>query len=185
MKKKYVLLLLIVCTFTCIQYGYGYSDTSLYQISALLEEQNGKKIPFEHFSKKPVIISMFYSSCQYSCPLLIQNIKSIENKMSKQARKHIQFLLVSFDPERDNQQKLKEIMKKHHLSESHWTLARTSHDKIREIANVLGFSYRKLDNGDYNHSFIISLLNKEGELVIQSEGLKNSTAFIKKIHEMN
>ncbi len=170
--------------FVFSQTGYGYSDTSLYQIDALLEDQNGKMVSFAQFSQKPVIISLFYSSCKYSCPLLIQNIRSIEQKMTKHQKEKVRFLLVSFDPDRDSPKKLKEIIKKYHLPETQWTLARASSEKVREIANVLGFSYRKLDNGDYNHSFIISLLNKEGELVIQSEGLKNSDNFMEKLKSL-
>jgi protein SCO1/2 len=57
------------------------------------------------------------------------------------------------------------------LDNSRWTLARTDATSVRKIAAVLGIQYRKLPDGSFNHSSIVTLLTPEGEIALQSSAL--------------
>jgi protein SCO1/2 len=81
-------------------------------------------------------------------------------------------LLVSFDPERDTPQRLAELAALHGVDQNRWSLARASDEQVRELAAVLGLKYRRLDNGEFNHSSVISVLDADGTIQARVEGLE-------------
>lgn len=114
---------------------------------------------------------MFYGSCPMACPLLIDTMRSIERTASPADRQRLRLLLISIDPERDTVAKLSELSAGRKLDASRWTLARTDAHSVRKIAAVLGIQYRKLPDGSYNHSSIVTLLTPDGEIAAQSSEL--------------
>ena len=91
---------------------------SLYQLKTQFTDQEGKNTGLGVYEGHPVVMSMFYASCPYSCPVLIDQLKRLEKKLSDSDRSKVRFLLISFDPENDSTQVLKEVMNKHGLDKS-------------------------------------------------------------------
>jgi protein SCO1/2 len=83
----------------------------------------------------------------------------------------MRFLLISIDPDRDTVANLNALAASRKLDTSRWTLARTDATSVRKIAAVLGIQYRRLPDGGYNHSSIVTLLTPEGEIAYQSSVL--------------
>lgn len=142
-------------------------EDSIYNLQSELLNTENQKVTLAQFAGQPVVVSMAYSSCAYACPLIISQMQQLEKELDKQGKKNVQFVLVSFDPQRDTPEVLKKYAEKRKLS-AKWTLLTAKSDKApREIANVLGVKYKKIEGGDYDHSFVITVLNKEG--VIQGQ----------------
>jgi protein SCO1/2 len=59
---------------------------------------------------------------------------------------------------------LRELADTRHIDTSRWTLARTDAAGVRKIAALLNVQYRRLPNGDFNHSTVIALLSSQGEV---------------------
>ncbi|WP_415061778.1 SCO family protein [Bdellovibrio sp.] len=145
-------------------------DESLYNLKTDLLDVDGKKVSFDSLRGQPVVISMAYTSCAYACPLIIAQMQQLEKELELQKKKNVRFVLVSFDPTVDTPSVLKKYAEKRKLS-SKWTLFTSSSDKApREIANLLGVKYKKIEGGDYDHSFIITVLDSEGVIVGQQIG---------------
>jgi protein SCO1/2 len=62
------------------------------------------------------------------------------------------------------------------VDESRWRLLRAPEDTVREIAAVLGIKYRRLPDGNFNHSSIITLLDPDGVVIVRAEGIGGSHA---------
>lgn len=138
------------------------SEESIYNLNSELLDENGKAVKLDKLRGKPVVISMAYTSCAYTCPLILAQMQQIEKKLAESGKKDVRFVLVSFDPEKDTPEVLKDYAKKKKLS-GQWDLWTAKTDKVpREIASVLGIKYSKVEGGDYDHSFIITVLDKEG-----------------------
>lgn len=138
------------------------SNDSVYNLGSTFINQDGKPAKLESFRGKPLVISMAYTGCVYTCPLILSQMQQLEKSLQEQGRKDVQFVLVSFDYHRDTPKVLKEYLKKRGLSSS-WTLLTASSDKEpREISNLLGIKYKRMESGDYDHSFIITVLDSEG-----------------------
>lgn len=146
------------------------NEESIYNLNTELLDQDGKKISLEKLKGQPVVISMAYTSCAYACPLIISHMQQLEKELENQGEKKVKFVLVSFDPKKDTPAVIKEYAVKRKLS-SRWVMYTASSDKApREIANLLGIKYNKIDDVDYDHSFIITVLNSDGVIQGQQVG---------------
>lgn len=146
------------------------NEESIYNLNTELLDQDGKKTSLEKLKGQPVVISMAYTSCAYACPLIISHMQQLEKELQTQGKNKFKFVLVSFDPKKDTPSVIKEYAKKRKLS-SRWSLYTSSSDKApREIANLLGIKYNKIDDVDYDHSFIITVLDSGGVILGQQSG---------------
>lgn len=143
---------------------------SLYNLRATLVDQHGATLGLDAFRGHPVIVAMFYASCTTVCPLLIEQVKSIDAALAPELRAETRVLMVSLDPERDRPERLAELAASHGVRDSRWHLARTSESSVREIAALLGVRYRRMADGSISHSPLIAALDREGVLIARSEG---------------
>ena len=161
------------------------TDKSLYQLESTWTSDVGKDVKLGVLRGRPQIVAMFFTTCEYACPIIVENMKAIEKAMPENLRGQVDFLLVSFDVERDTVEALKDYRAKKELATTHWTLLRGKEDDVRELAALLGINYQRDAKGRFSHSNVISVLNAEGELVFQQTGLnkgaKETVAAIEKM----
>jgi protein SCO1/2 len=144
---------------------------SVYELAAPLVDQDGKTVGLDLFRGHPVLISMFYTACRDACPLLIADLKRIERGLPASTRADLRVVLVSLDPEHDTPEALRALALAQGLDTSRWRLLRAPDDTVREIAAVLGIRYRRLPEGGFNHSSVITLLDPSGVILVRVEGL--------------
>jgi protein SCO1/2 len=119
---------------------------------------------------------MFYGSCPAACPLLIDTIRTVEATLSAAQRGQLRVLMISIDPDRDTPAVLGALARKRRIDLSRWTFARTDANTVRKIAATLNVQYRKLPDGEFNHSSVITLLSSDGEIVKQTSTLGSADA---------
>jgi protein SCO1/2 len=144
---------------------------SIYALSASLVDQRGRPVGLDVFRGHPVLISMFYATCPDACPLLIADLQRIESELPTRIRADLRIVLVSLDPGRDTPDALLALARARHVDESRWRLLRAPEDTVREIAALLGIKYRRLPDGNFNHSSVITLLSPDGVIVARDEAI--------------
>ena len=144
---------------------------SVLQISDTFTNQDGRDFKLSDRRGKPQLIAMFYTSCKYICPLIIDSGKGVDNSLTPAERKNLSILLVSMDPARDTPEALMFIVNKRKLDTTRWTLSRTDEKGVRTIAALLGIRYRMLADGEFNHTSALILLDAEGRIVARTEAL--------------
>ena len=144
---------------------------SIYQLSVPLTDHRGAATTLDRYRGQPVLISMFYSSCPHTCPLLISAVQQLEQQLTPDHRVRLRVMLVSFDPARDSPEKLAATAKAHHAEDARWTFARADELDVRRLAAVLNIQYRNLADGEFNHSSIITLLDRDGRIVATTSSL--------------
>jgi protein SCO1 len=155
---------------------------SLYHLQAHLVDQNGRPFDWGAQRGQPLLVSMFYTSCQFVCPMLVEAIKSTQAQLAPAERERLQVLLVTLDPLHDSVSVLKQTAEQRQLDDKHWLLARTDAHSVRKIAALLGVQYRDLGNGDFNHSTVVLLLDAEGRIQGRTSQLGNADpAFVKRV----
>ena len=75
---------------------------SIYQLPISLLDQDGHEFRLSGKRGKPVIVSMFYNSCQFVCPMLIDTLQMTQESLTPAQRAGLSVLLVTFDPARDS-----------------------------------------------------------------------------------
>ena len=141
---------------------------SVYQLQAKLTDQNGQTTPWSSRQGRVQLVSMFYTSCGMVCPMIVDTMKLTDKAIDEPARSRLDMLLISFDPERDSVSALSEYADRRKLASPRWTLARTEPGDARKVAALLGLQYRKLPDGDFNHSSELILLDAEGRILART-----------------
>ena len=148
-------------------------DYSIYQVGGDWTDHNGNTFELDKLQGKNQVVVMAYTSCQHTCPILVQSMKQIYKEMKPEARTQTEFLLVTLDTERDTVEVMKNFAEHNELDDN-WRLIRSDEASTRMLANTLNIKYQFADNGDINHSNLISILDKEGHLVGQGVGVADS-----------
>ncbi len=152
------------------------TDKSLYLLESKWTSDIGKTVPLSVLRGRPQIVAMFFTHCEYACPILVEELKSIERKLPPEALGKVDFLLVSMDTKRDTPAELAAFREKRDLARGRWTLLRGGADDVRELAALLGINYAEDSRGQFAHTNMITLLNAEGEIAFQLTGLKQEPA---------
>ena len=152
------------------------TDRSLYQLESTWTSDIGRKVKLSVLRGRPQILTLFFSHCEYACPILVNEMKKLETALPKDVLAKTDFLLVSFDTKRDTPEALAAFRKKEKLPFASWTLLRGEADDVREFAALLGVNYAADSRGQFAHSNLITLLNAEGEIAFQQAGLGQNTA---------
>jgi protein SCO1 len=160
------------------------SEESIFNLTSKWKDQDNKTLEIKDFRGKVSVMVMIYTSCKAACPRLVADMRDIESKIPKEELKNLNFILVSIDPITDTPEKLKVFAKDNFMEASHWNFLQGTPITVQEFANVLAVKYKKITPVDFSHSNIISVFNREGELVHQQEGLGvNNEETIDKILE--
>jgi protein SCO1/2 len=162
-----------------------YTENSVYQLDSKWINQSNEKVSLSDFEGKDVVLTMFFAGCTYACPVLVNDMKRIEARLTAEEKKQTQFVLVSIDVRRDTPAVLHEFAEKYSLDLNKWTLLSGNETDIQDLAAVLGFKYKKDENEDYSHSNLINILNKKGEIIHQHTGLNQDVAAAAKILNEN
>jgi len=154
---------------------------SVYRLPVALSDQTGRTFRLDERRGQPMLVSMFYTSCQSVCPMLIDALRDTQRQLTPSEQEHLGLLVVSFDPVRDTVAVLKHTYDERGL-DSHWSLARTDAATTRKLAAVLGIQYRALADGDFNHTTVLLLLDARGRIVARTSKLGNADpAFLKQV----
>ncbi|GGA68439.1 hypothetical protein GCM10011521_03280 [Arenimonas soli] len=144
---------------------------SVYRLADAYTDQGGRDFTLADGRGKVRVVAMFYTSCRYVCPLIIDSARGVEHALSPAERARLQVLLVSLDPARDDPEALRQVFDKRRLDAGRWTLARTEAAGVRRLAAVLGIRYRPLADGEFNHTSALVLLDAEGRILARTETL--------------
>ena len=160
--------------------GPALPGDSVYQLELPLTGQDGRTRDWETLRGKPRLVSMFYTSCQYICPLIVDSGKAIERELTPAQRDRLGIVLISMDPARDDPAALQAVATKRKLDGDRWWLAAPRESDVRSVAGVLGIRYRKLADGEFNHNSALVLLDAEGRIVARTDqvGTRPDPAFV-------
>jgi protein SCO1/2 len=159
--------------------------SSVYQLKVPLIDQDAHKTRWEEAPKGPRIVSMFYSNCEFVCPMLFEAIKVVEAALPAESRNHLSVGLISLDPQRDSPAALKKTASQRSVDETRWRLYRAESADVRKLAATLGIQYRRLSSGEFNHSTVLILLDAQGRIVARTEKISSvDPAFLNEVKRL-
>ena len=158
---------------------------SVYQLQATLVDQDGRALELSSLRGSPLFVSMFYTSCEMVCPMIFETIHATLKALPASERQATRVLMVTFDPARDTVPVLKQTARARGC-DARWTLARGDDDTARKLAATLGIQYRRLASGEYNHSSMIELLDRQGRIAARTGQLGHvDAAFVQATHQVH
>jgi protein SCO1 len=144
---------------------------SLHQVPTTWIDQNSESVQIKDFAGQPLIVVMFYGKCTETCPMLIQRTWKLFSSLSEETQENINVLAVSFDYKNDTPEALKEYAEYEQLDLPGWHFVTADQMDIRQLASLLGVQYRERSDGHFDHSNLITVLDKHGNISHRIEGI--------------
>ncbi|NOR19660.1 MAG: SCO family protein [Xanthomonadales bacterium] len=152
---------------------------SIFHLQGKWATHEDKIIDLKELAGKPVVAAMVYTSCQHTCPLITSKVISVRNSLPKKDQSKVTYALFSIDSEGDTPEALRRYKEKRNLDEN-WILLTADKRSVRQLAGVLGVNYKKMPDGGFSHSNIITLIDEKGVIVTQVNGLNADTSELSK-----
>ena len=146
------------------------SGLSIYNLTGKWTTQNETAISLAALRGQPVVAAMAYTSCKDICPAIVADMVWIEGKSPAA----VKFVFFSLDSAVDSPARLRDYAQARGLDMERWTLCRGDVNAVRELAAAIGVRYKRDAGGNFDHSSIITVLNGEGEIVMQKIGSEGS-----------
>jgi protein SCO1/2 len=171
MYKKIVFITFFVLIFGCSKnsdYKFTGSDMSKYNLVSSFElmSHNGEITTTDEFKGSVVALFFGFTHCPDICPTSMQELKLIKKNLGPLAE-NFQVLFITLDPERDNQNLLKQYVPS--FDESFIGLTGTE-DQITKIASQYKIFHKKVGEGQaytIDHSSAIYVLDKNGLIKVR------------------
>lgn len=152
------------------------ADFSIYHLDSTWRDGTGAERALGSLSGRVQVVAMLYTSCAYACPRIMLDLKRIEGELGSELGDDVGFVVVSIDPARDTPGRLAEFAAGSRLDPARWTLLTADEGDILELAAVLGVQYRQTQPGEWVHSNLITVLDREGVVAHRQLGLGTDPA---------
>jgi protein SCO1 len=154
--------------------GKSFSKNEKIASSFKLINQDSSGVIFpDDFSNKVIVMGFIYTNCPDICPLTVHNMQLIQEKLKKEGRDDVDFVALSFDPDRDKPYVLKKYADVRGINLSNFeflTGNKIEIDSLLKIMNVFAFhgDTTKGPNGEnfyyMTHTDRISLIDRNGNI---------------------
>lgn len=148
-----------------------FSEKSVFRLESTWTTDAGGTMKLDSLRGQPVVMALFFTNCEHSCPFIVKDMKGMQSGLSRKARAKTAFVLVSIDPERDSAEALKTFRAKYSLKGERWTLVEGSPASVRQLADAIGFVFSPGSKIQFAHSVMITVLNGAGEVAHQQVGI--------------
>ena len=160
-------------------------DQSIYNLGSTWMDQSGASIAIASLRGQPIVAAMTYTSCKDICPLIVADMMAIEDQLKAMHMDNVRFVLFSIDPQIDTPERLKAYAAERGLDLSRWSLLTGDTKSVRTLAAILGVRYRRLSDGQFDHSNLVTLLDADGVVVYQAVGERQTVDdFVNTVHKV-
>lgn len=138
----------------------------------VLTTADGGRLALADLRGRVVAVTFIYATCTDTCPLLTAKLAAIGQRMGKDLGPKVAFVAVTVDPERDTPDVLRNYAQAHGARGAGWVFLTGTPAEISDVAQRYGVFARKTARGDVDHTFLTSLVDRNGILRVQYLGVR-------------
>ncbi|GAB4296255.1 MAG: hypothetical protein Kow0098_19280 [Ignavibacteriaceae bacterium] len=102
-----------------------------------LTDSDSAKVTFPDFiSGRTTLIGFIYTNCPDICPLTTNNMQLVQKQLAEEGIDKINFVLISFDPERDTPFVLKKYAEIRKLDTQNWHLVTGEKNNLNRVLDL-------------------------------------------------
>lgn len=170
MRKYWLAILATVIGLAVIGYfGYSYylKTTALPVYKKVpdftLEKLDGSPFRFSETDGKVRLVAFIFTHCMDVCPPTTLNMSKLQKQLQDKGLfgKDVQFLTISFDPERDTPEVLNKYADSFGADKTNWHFLRGDEQAVAQVAQSFGVGVMKQPDGNFIHTMKIFLIDKE------------------------
>jgi len=137
-----------------------------------LMSQDGARVALADLRGKVAAVTFIYTLCTNTCPVLTPMMSFVQDQLGADFGAKIAFVSITVDPERDTPQVLKEYAQAFGANLEGWFFLTGPSDVIEDVRRRYGVFALKSANGDVDHAFLTSIIDRRGILRVQYLGVR-------------
>jgi protein SCO1/2 len=137
-----------------------------------LISQDGRELKLADLRGKVVAITFIFTRCTDTCPVLTPMMSFVQDRLGSEFGTKIAFLSITVDPERDTPEVLKEYGEAFGANFAAWFFLTGSPSAIADVTRRYGVFAAKTENGNVDHTFLTSVIDRYGILRVQYLGVR-------------
>ncbi len=118
-----------------------------------LENLEGEEVSLEDLEGKVKVVEFIFTNCPDICPMTTVQLVTIQEKLKQQQLfgKEVVFVAITFDPEFDTVEVLKQYVEGHGMDPSGWVVLRGTEEATHKVARDYGILVQKIGNSQFLH----------------------------------
>lgn len=132
-----------------------------------LDNLDGKQVTLADTAGKAKLVYFYYSTCPDVCQPTTYTLSKIQDVLVKKGvfGTKTAIMSITFDPERDTPEQLKEFSQRYHADYKGWYFLRGEQSEVMDLAKKFGVMVVKDPEGvTYTHSNLFLLVDGKGDL---------------------
>jgi protein SCO1/2 len=137
-----------------------------------LTSQDNAQVALTDLRGKVVAVTFIYTFCVDTCPVLTPMMSFIQDQLGADFGAKIAFVSITVDPERDTPKVLKEYAQAFGANLAGWSFLTGPSDAIQDVTRRYGVFASKSRDGNVDHTFLTSIVDRRGILRVQYLGAR-------------
>jgi protein SCO1 len=137
-----------------------------------LMSQDGAQVALADLRGRVAAVTFIYTLCTNTCPVLTPMMSFVQDQLGADFGAKIVFASITVDPERDTPKVLKEYAVAFGANLAGWSFLTGPSDVIQDVRRRYGVFALKSANGDVDHTFLTSIIDRRGILRVQYLGAR-------------
>jgi protein SCO1 len=137
-----------------------------------LTSQDGKLITLADLRGKVVAVTFIFTLCSATCPVLTPMMSLVQDRLGSDFGTNVVFVSMTVDPERDTPDVLKLYAQMHGADVRGWSFVTGEPAVVQDVIRRYGVFAAKAADGDIEHSFLTSIIDRRGILRVQYLGVR-------------
>lgn len=127
---------------------------------------DGEQVSLQNTNGKVRIVYFYFASCPDVCPPTTFMLSQVQDQLKEKNLFGEKALLISitFDPERDTPEAIRNFADKVHADYTSWKFLRGEEEPTIALAKEFGVGVFKDEKGQFSHFNVITLVDKEGQI---------------------
>ena len=126
-------------------------------------DDQGQAFDLRTLQGHAVVLTMAYATCHRVCPMTMRRLQQMQRDFDRRGTS-AEFLVIGYDPERDDAAAWRQYRETRHLTRSNWHFLIGTRTAVEQAARWLGFEFWKYDE-HVMHDTRILYFDERGTLV--------------------
>jgi protein SCO1/2 len=137
-----------------------------------LTSQDGAQISLANLRGKVVAVTFIFTRCSDTCPVLTSMMSLVQDRLGPDFGSKIVFASITVDPEHDTPEMLKLYAQMYGADVAGWSFLTGPPPIVQDLTRRYGVFASKNANGDIDHAFLTSIVDRRGILRVQYLGVR-------------
>lgn len=153
-------------------------QADIYAVPGKWKDQHGKSVEMKDFRGKVSVAAFVYLKCQAVCPVIMSDVRKIEEAVLQQKKESPEFLIFLFDDARQTPGDVQEFLNNYKITGASWHILTSDSPTLRSMADVFDLKYDVVDQAKlaYAHTNLIAIVGSDGKVMKADYGLTEETA---------